>query len=318
MAIGGNIITVGISPAWDVKCSVNGLEWGDHKVIDAQDSVPAGKALNVSKSLAWMGYPSIATGLWGQEDYDEMVNQLRSMSRFIDIRFAAVRGHTRKNITVHDTNKNRQMHLRLPGSLANKGSIKRLRSQLESLVSRGDLVVLSGSLPDGALMQDVIGIVHAVVARGAKVIVDTSGQALKSLAASNSAYLIAPNLEELCELVGASIKNESHYIERAARKLLSTTDNILVSRGEKGLLLITKSGSWSGKCEPIEPREVVNTVACGDHLVAGLISGLKEGGNLLKALENALLLASAHVFGMCDTFEWWQVSEMFDLRIEKL
>ncbi len=318
MAIGGNIITVGISPAWDVKCSVNGLEWGDHKIIDAQDSIPAGKALNVSKSLAWMGYPSIATGLWGQEDYDEMVNQLRSMNCFIDIRFAAVRGHTRKNITIHDTNKNRQMHLRLPGSLANKGSIRRLRNQLEPLVSSGDIFVLSGSLPDGSLMQDVVGIVHAVVARGAKVVVDTSGQGLKSLVASNSAYLIAPNLEELCELVGASIKNESHYIERAARKLLSTTENILVSRGEKGLLLVTKSGSWRGKSEPIEHREVVNTVGCGDHLVAGLISGLKEGGDLPKALENALLLASAHVFGMCDTFEWWQIPEMFNLYIERL
>ncbi len=318
MATGGNIITVGLSPAWDVKCSVSGLEWGDHKIIDSQDSVAAGKALNVSKALAWMGYPSIATGFWGQEDFDEMLNQLRNLSCFIDIQFTAVRGRTRKNITIHDTNKNRQMHLRLPGSLANKGSIKKLRSQLESLVSKNDIVVLSGSLPDGALIRDIIDMVHSVISRGAKVIVDTSGQGLKSLATSNCAYLIAPNLEELCELVGASIKNESHYIERAARKLLTTTENVLVSRGEKGVLLVTKSGSWRGTCEPLEYCKVVNTVACGDHLVAGLMSGLKEGADLPKSLENALLLASAHVFGMCDTFEWWQIPEMFELHIEKI
>ena len=40
--------------------------------IDEQVVRPAGKALNVSYALAWMGGESVAAGLWGREDYDEM------------------------------------------------------------------------------------------------------------------------------------------------------------------------------------------------------------------------------------------------------
>jgi len=318
MAIRENIITVGISPAWDVKCQVAGLDWGDHKVIDTQNSIPAGKALNVSKALAWMGYPSIASGLWGQEDYDEMVEQLKPVNCLIDIRFAAVRGHTRKNITIHDTHNHREMHLRLPGSLANKGSLKRLRSHLETMTGSNDIVIFAGSLPDGALMPDVVEIVRSCASRGGKVIVDTSGQGLKTLAASGAAYLISPNIEELCELVGTSVRNEVYAIEKAARKLLNETENVFVSRGKEGVLLVTKSGSWSGQCEPAQARKKHNAVGCGDYLLAGLIAGLEEKGNLPEALENALMLAAAHTFGLCDEMEWWQACDLLEVQIEKI
>ena len=49
------IITVGICPCWDITCYVDGVEWGDHKKITSQTFVPAGKALNISRALAWMG-----------------------------------------------------------------------------------------------------------------------------------------------------------------------------------------------------------------------------------------------------------------------
>ena len=59
-----SIITVGLSPAWDITCRGKNLNWGGHENIDEQTITPAGKALNVSKALAWMGRESIAAGLW--------------------------------------------------------------------------------------------------------------------------------------------------------------------------------------------------------------------------------------------------------------
>ena len=65
---GKKIITVGLAPAWDIQCRGQGLDWGCHAQIDEQDVRPAGKALNVSRALAWLGRSSVAAGLWGRED----------------------------------------------------------------------------------------------------------------------------------------------------------------------------------------------------------------------------------------------------------
>jgi fructose-1-phosphate kinase PfkB-like protein len=59
------IITIGLSPAWDRTIEVAGIEWGEHKIVSSQKIIPAGKALNINRSLAQMGIKSIAAGLWG-------------------------------------------------------------------------------------------------------------------------------------------------------------------------------------------------------------------------------------------------------------
>ena len=312
-----NIITVGIRPAWDVLCQVDGLEWGDHKVIDEQSLKPAGKAMNVSKALASIGYPSIATGLWGQEDYEQMVELLKPISCFVDIRFAAVRGHTRRNITIHDTNKNRQMHLRIPGSLANKGSLKRLKGQLEGLVNKNDILVFGGSLPEGAYLQDTIEIVNMCKQRGCEVIVDTSGLPLKRIVEERAADLISPNMSELENLLGNRVKNEVSSIVKETRKLLDDVPTILISRGDEGAILVTKSGCWQASAETVG-RKVVNTVGCGDYLLAGLIIGFMEKGNYPEAMENAVRLAASHTFGLEEQMEWWEIEQEVGVNIEQI
>ena len=90
-----SIITVGISPCWDKTCYIDGIEWNEHKVIHSHTIVPAGKALNVSKSLAGMSRKSIAAGLWGKSDYQQLVESLSDTRNFIDLKLTVVEGRTR-------------------------------------------------------------------------------------------------------------------------------------------------------------------------------------------------------------------------------
>lgn len=317
MARRGNIITVGIRPAWDVLCKIDGLEWGDHKTIDQQHAVPAGKALNVSRALAWMGYPSVAMGLWGQEDYDEMFEQLRPVNCFVDIRFTAVRGHTRRNITIHDTLNNRQMHLRLPGSLANKGSLKRLTGQIENVVSDNDIVVFAGSMPEASLTQEVLNIIRVCHQKNAKVFLDSSGAPFKRIVENQCVDVIFPNMLELGELVGNRIKDDEYVIAKEARKLLDKVEAVVVSRAAEGVVLVTRAGSWVGKCS-CERKEVVHTVGCGDNLLAGFLAGLYEDGEYHLAIEKAIKLATAHTFGLNHDLEWWEAEELLEAVVEQI
>ncbi|AQQ72284.1 6-phosphofructokinase isozyme 2 [Limihaloglobus sulfuriphilus] len=313
----GNIITVGIRPAWDVVCSADGIEWGDHKVLDARTSVPAGKALNVSKALAWLGYPSIATGLWGQEDYDEMAEQLRPLSSFIDIRFAAVRGHTRQNITLRDTRKNREMHLRLPGTLANKGSIRRMSDQLLRMIDKDDVLVFGGSMPEGALLEEVVSLIWDCKQKHTNIILDTSGTALERLVSSGQISLISPNITELENLLNCRVKEDPQAVLRAGRRLLDKVSALIVSLGSEGAVFISRDECWHSFYAGAD-RDVLKTVAGGDYLLAGFIAGMKENPSPEYALTKAVRLATGFVFGLCKDHEPWQLDEMLEIETNHL
>ena len=79
MRTGGKIITVGLCPAWDIVCKGRGLDWGQHQMVNSTRCQPAGKALNISRALAWMGMETIAAGLWGQQDMEQMLKNMRPL-----------------------------------------------------------------------------------------------------------------------------------------------------------------------------------------------------------------------------------------------
>ena len=98
-----SIITIGLAPAWDITCRGQNLDWGKHQCIDEQSILPAGKAFNISRALAWMGQESIAAGLWGGNDYEQMQKLSRALWPLIDVKMTAVNGDTRRNVSIIDT-----------------------------------------------------------------------------------------------------------------------------------------------------------------------------------------------------------------------
>ena len=95
--------------------------------------IPAGKAFNISRALAWLGTKSIAAGLWGQSDYQQMAKTVDELGDFVDIKFTPVKGGTRQNITVVDTQNHREIHLRAPGRLAASQGLNQLKKDLKSI-----------------------------------------------------------------------------------------------------------------------------------------------------------------------------------------
>jgi fructose-1-phosphate kinase PfkB-like protein len=82
-----------------------------------------------------MGISSIAAGLWGRDDHDQMLRALDRPPRLIDSRMTIVEGRTRQNITVVDTSRGREMHLRQRSTLASERSLQALHADLTRLVA---------------------------------------------------------------------------------------------------------------------------------------------------------------------------------------
>lgn len=300
-----SIITVGLCPAWDVTCYGEGLEWGEHKLVTSTSPLPAGKALNISRALAWMGEKNIAAGLWGQDDYQQMLKAMSQLRKFIKVRMTAAEGSTRRNITVVDTRSAREMHLRHRSKLATKTSMARLKMDLEKLVERNSICVFAGLMPESEFIGGIIGIIKDCATCGAKIVVDTSGEALKKIVDTGVVWMIKPNVAELCELVGRKVRDEPVSLAKAGAKLLEKVEIVLISRGEKGAVVVTGDGVWW--CRTKGRRKVISTVGCGDYLLAGFLKGLEDRVDVISALRVAIKVATAKAWGWIGKRKWPQV-----------
>jgi len=306
------IITISLSPAWDITCRGRNLDWDLHQYIDEQIVHPAGKALNVSKALAWMGQKNIAAGLWGNDDCQQMVTAVRKMWRHIDLKMTAAPGGTRQNVTVVDTATNRDMHLRNKSLLVSTRTVRKLRADLDAIVRRGSVCVFAGTMPEGELLADVTRLVEFCRSRGARIVLDTSRDALRQIVDTGAVWLIKPNVEELRELLDESIKDGPVSLARAGRKLLDKVEIVLISRGAKGGVVVTKDGAWQARC--LSRESLMSTVGCGDCLLAGFLKALIDKSDIASALKIATKVATAKAWGWMETKAWLQARRRIQVK----
>jgi len=326
MRVSGKIITVGLCPSWDTICLLDGIEWGEHKTVSSASSRPAGKALNISRALAWMGEENIAAGLWGRDDFEQMLKATRALKKFVKIKMTAVEGGTRRNITVVDTVNDREMHLRNRSELASRKALRKLEDDLREIVHRGSVCVFAGAMPEdssrrsstgaGEFVGDGVRIIKSCKECGAKIVVDTNGDALKRILETGAVWLIKPNVEELRELLGEQVTDSPAGLVRAGRKLLDKVEVILISRGKKGAIVVTKKGAWQGRC--IGRGRVLSTVGCGDFLLAGFLKGLKDKSDAGSALGTAIKAATARAWGWTEGKSWSRVLREIKAGVERV
>jgi 1-phosphofructokinase family hexose kinase len=307
------LLTIGLAPAWDVTCVGRDLDWGQHVTLEKQTIVPAGKALNCSRALAWLGHGSIAAGLWGREDIGQLRTRLRKHAPLIEPDLTPVPGRTRVNVTMVDSIRAAEMHLRCSSELASSRSLKALTKRLAQGLQAQDICIFSGALPNADLTEAVLTLCRTCIDRaGKRFIVDSHGALFKTLVEEKLAWLIAPNVQELEELLGRSIRNTPRTLAAAAEELLAFSTMVLISRGKQGALLVTRRGVWQGRCR--QNGQVLSTVGCGDALLAGFVAGLREAKRPATALAVALKTATAWAWGWTDQKTWPAARR--DIRVE--
>ncbi len=152
-------------------------------------------------------------------------------------------------------------------------------------VENPEIVVISGSLPPGVNPEIYRKVIEIFRGRGAMVILDTDGDALR-VGINGLPNLIKPNIHELGRLVGRELQKKDEIISAANSVLQQGIETVLVSMGAEGILLIAEKEQYLAS--PPEVK-VENTIGAGDSAVAGFIYGLSNG----KPLKDALIYAVA-------------------------
>ena len=107
-------------------------------------------------------------------------------------------------------------------------------------------------------------------------------------------FLIKPNKEEIEETFNVKLNNIEE-IKTYARKLQEMgAQNVLVSLGGEGALLISKDKKEYYSKAP--KGKVINTVGAGDSMVAGFLTGFLKTNKYENALKMGIATGSASAF----------------------
>ena len=264
-----DLITVTLNPTIDRVMEVPGFHLGGHLRGRMRTRTASGKAFNVSRALGLLGVSNTAAGWMGNDALTFFEQAARDAGA--TPRFTPIEAPTRENITILDPHADVETHIRDAGPTVTTAEYDRLASELSILAHHNATVVFSGSTAPGISMKQFGALLDLCAGRGANVVIDASGEAIRE-AASHSLWMIKPNLLELGELTGRTL-NDDRDVLAAATELNRHIPIVVITLGNRGAYAVVQGGTFYGHIAL--PRErIKSTVGCGDAFLAGFLAGL--------------------------------------------
>ena len=284
------IVTLTMNPAIDKSSSVEHVIAERKLYCKTPRFEPGGGGINVTRAIKKLGGESVALYSSGGPT-GEMLQFLFDQEGLTH-RPVPVKGWSRENLVMLEESTGQQYRFGMPGPHLSESEWQRCLHELSAFNSRLDFIVASGSLPPGAPEDFYARVARISKDIGAKVVVDTSGEALR-LALSEGVYLIKPNIREFRELAGQEMKEESE-IKNMAMEIVRSGQSkaVVISLGAAGILMVSREGH-----ERIQPPTVpiVSKVGAGDSTVAGIVLSLARGNALRDAVRFGVAAGTAAV-----------------------
>jgi len=281
------IVTLTFSPCIDKSTTVPAFIPEKKLTCTAPKLEPGGGGINVARAIKKLGGEALA--IFPSGGYTgKFLNHLVELENvnYIAIDIA---GETRENIIVLEISTNNQYRFGMPGTLLQDNEWEKC-IQAVAAIEDVEFIVASGSLPPGVPTDIYAQLAKITKQCGAKMIVDTSGEALKA-AVKEGVYLLKPSIGELSTLTGiAHIKKEE--LESIAKELIhqNACEVMVVSLGVDGAILVTEKESYFVAAPKVERK---STVGAGDSMVAGIVLTLSKGRGFKEALQYGVACGTA-------------------------
>ena len=281
-----DIVTLTINPSLDKSTQFTGLV-AEQKIRCGTPRYDAGGGgINVSKAISRLGGESLCVFTSGGSPGIKLEELVQKEG--IAIKIIPTQNWTRENLVALDTNTNAQYRFCFPGtpiSDVEKGNILQTIQELKT-----KYLVVSGSLNEGLSPDFYQYIADFAKISGTKLIVDTSGEALKKVL-EKGVYLAKPNIGELAKLIGVE-RLEMDEVAPAARKLIEkgSAEIVVVSLGAQGAVLVTAT-----QTEFVPAPNVVkkSTVGAGDSMVGAMVWALSQNKPLKEVVQWGVACGSA-------------------------
>ncbi len=281
------ILTVTLNTAVDKLYVIDSLRPHEVMRVKEVNNTAGGKGMNVSRVAALAGEPVIATGFVGGCNgklFESLITE-----KGITKRFTPVQAETRCCINIRDLAENKSTEFLEPGNPVTEGELNRFIENYETELQKAQVVTISGSMPKGAPTDFYAMLTRLAQKYHKRVILDTSGTALQQ-ALPACPTMIKPNADEIEQLLKVNIRSRGQLIDAARQLHQSGIKIVAVSLGKDGVLVACDEGIYHGITPDIP---VVNTVGCGDSMVAGFAVCMARDYSMEDTIRYAVAISTA-------------------------
>jgi len=272
------IATVTLNPAIDRNIIYDkSLEAGELNRVSPALVNAGGKGINVSRMLKKYGVDTYVFGLNGGRT-GKMLDDILS-DEGIETHFTKTDCETRMNVKITDAD-SKETEINEKGGPVTENELKELIKTL--ITSDAELFVIGGSTPMGLCDDTVFRIVNALKISGKKVITYISGAPLVK-AVEARPYLIKPNRDEFCQLLGYT-PDRDKYCHEAMAFYSKTGIEIILTMGKDGACYSGRAGNY----RIINPEvKAKGFSGAGDTFLASYIYGVTNDMDIREALRFA-------------------------------
>lgn len=267
------IYTVTLNPAIDYVMRLDELRLGSTNRASETAVQFGGKGINVSCILRELGVESTALGFIAGFTGEALAAHLDALGISADL-IRLPEGLTRINVKLKTVQTHaEESEINAAGPAIPATALEALLSKLNTL-GEGDTLVLAGSVPPSLPRELYSRIMERLAGRGIRFVVDAEGAVLQAVL-PHRPFLIKPNRAELEGLAGRTLPTEADLQAAALALQEAGAQNVLVSLGGDGALLLDVYGKFH-HASAVE-ISAVNTVGAGDSMVAGFLAGVERG-----------------------------------------
>ncbi|MGC1687195.1 MAG: hexose kinase [Candidatus Acidiferrales bacterium] len=281
------IICVSVNPAMDRRLRLGSLAVGEVNRAETAHGFAGGKAAHVAMAARALAAKAVWIGFLGGPIGEECSRQMNDLG--IQVVSIPTVSSTRVNLEIIEDS-GRVTEILEPGvgpTAAEKENFVQKCTEAVRKHGKGTVLVISGSLPVGLKPNFYVSLIQAAREAGAKVFIDTSGDALRASSEANPDF-VKTNRFEAESLLGRPLKTTEEVVRAASEIIQRGSASAAITLGREGLVWIERKNGPVWIARP--PRmNLISTVGCGDATLGGFARASAQG---IEG-EDALRLAAA-------------------------
>ncbi|MFD1362376.1 1-phosphofructokinase [Lentibacillus salinarum] len=278
------ILTITLNPSVDISYKLDAFNLNTVNRVADVSKTAGGKGLNVSRVIQQLGENVAATGFLGGSLGSFIRAEIANQG--IHDYFVNIEGTTRNCIAV--IHEGQQTEILEAGPAIDENEVAEFLNQFSKDVHKVDYVTISGSLPKGLDKDFYARLVKIATQHDTPVLLDTKGELLHhALEGDNKPYLIKPNQEELADLLGEIVTDDTQIISALQSQRFTGVPWVVVTTGSSGAFVKHNEEIYRVSTPTVY---AVNPVGSGDAVIAGFAVGLSRGLNDEELVKYALTM----------------------------
>ncbi len=284
------IVTITLNPSIDINTRTEKVSSEKKLRCGEPRYEPGGGGINVTRAVKKLEGESLAVFSAGGTN-GKMLKELLEAEN-INARPMEISAITRENLTVYENSSGEQFRFVMPGPRLSESEWESCLEEIKKLINDFDYVVISGSIPPAAPSYLYAAIAEMAHEAGAKVLLDSKGQALKR-ALREGVYMIKINIREFNDIHDTELDTEDQIIEVAESMINSCScEMAVITLGSAGAIVVSESGSRHFRSPTVPIR---SKVGAGDSMMAGIVLALARGEEVLNAVKFGVAAGAAAV-----------------------